>query len=595
MHSPPLSNTGEEEEQEMNSAATAAASVAQNTNTITKETTTPPWTTQTGQSTTQSPNNIAQQHSIIELNNNSKVQSSTTKVSFYSVSERAPPLSNTDSGMSGSKSDDSTRVLKLSDEVKKVKPLNLQQTKEKTIQNVLKQGKVLKSSSDPDDSELEKVNDVHLSYHSSAPSTPSGRYRSRMPSLSQYKDSELFQPAKSLMEIATSKPEPGYSSPRSQPLSFHSPNQSMDYSPFHRFGTPEPLYRDATPTRDGRWSGYSTPVAPSTPVQNSIATFEDEEQDANTVTSTAQVARTILMLSSPTRPPPRSLNQAYMDAHSGNLTHAPINEWTAPYSPSTSSPLVQFQTNASSLTPSPDQTPSMISQSGSSFIDESRAIQKGSPHYAPKSTKLPPYTNLYEPSSPSPLSTALFPSSLSNDHLDRIKPHSRSSSPTLKRAVRFAASLTNATESSKMPVDVLREKTSGSHYRPDYNGTVSNVYPGPQPGYEDNSYGPALPLGDDYHSGYININGRSKTPPPITSSYPHYGSPPISMRHHGMRTPPSSGGKDLNIEYSMGGSIPRKRRNSGPLEASDLPTMFRHVTSSSPNLPSTNIGTTYRR
>ncbi|KAG0019997.1 hypothetical protein BGZ80_004942, partial [Entomortierella chlamydospora] len=447
-----------------------------------------------------------------------------------------------------------------------------------------------KSLSDLIGMEPDRESDIEVPARPSAPSTPTIRYRPRMPSLSQYKDSELFQPAKSLMEIATSKPEPGYVSPHTQSLPYF---QSGDQSPYHRYGTPEPLYRDSTPVRDGRWSGYSTPVAPSTPVQNTIATFEDEESEGNNAPSAAQAARTILMLSSPTRPPPRTLNQNYIfEMHSGNPTHLPISEWTAPYSPMTSSPLVQFQTNASS-TPSPDRTPNMTDQSGPSYIDEDRDMSSSNQRaslYNPKPQKQP-YSSLYgmghEPSSPSPLSTALFPSSI--DHLDKVKSHSRSSSPTLKRAVRFAAAATSASESSKMAINSIKDKISSLSGPTDYSANgADNIYPG----YDDKKE--FSPSPDEYHPSYINnINGRASTPPPLSSSYSGHFGAPSSM--HGMRTPPPSGGKDLSLDYSIEASIPRKRRNSGPIGATDLPTMFRHGASPSPNPSSTNPRSMSRR
>ncbi|KAF9208635.1 hypothetical protein BGZ49_008203 [Haplosporangium sp. Z 27] len=622
MHSPPLSNSLEEEDFEMNSAATAT----QKSDAVSQQKTLAP----------PSATKKAEAHYSIDTASSSHIP--ITAVLHPTLATAVFESRSTKDGL---KKDD-------------VSKLHQQQYKEKTIEHVLKQGRILKVSrrlrtrleyailkirrgwskytlqevesliqpacsprvtvkqiqrsisrqSSPRPSEWRKKaytqepdqeNDVEMSNRSSAPSTPTTRYRSRMPSLSQYKDSELFQPAKSLMEIATSKPEPGYVSPHSHPLPFHPQShfQTGDQSPYQRYGTPEPLYRDATPTRDGRWSGYSTPTAPSTPAQSTIASFENEEPAESNAPSAAQAARTILMLSSPTRPPPRALNQNYIvEMHSGHPTHSPIGEWTAPYSPSTSSPLVQFQTNASS-TPSPDRTPDMADRSDSSYMDEDRSTssnQKGSSLFNPRPQKQL-YSNLYgmghEPSSPSPLSTALFPSS--NDHLERVKSHSRSSSPTLKRAVRFAAAATSASESSKMSNDNIKEKTSG---RGEYANTADNVYSG----YEDKKefspslYVPGSPQRDEYHSSYINnINGRASTPPPLTSSYSgHYEASSVTpMGSHGMRTPPPSGGKDLSLDYSIQASVPRKRRNSGPIGVDDLPTMFRHGTS--PNPASANM------
>ncbi|KAG0376035.1 hypothetical protein BGX24_008379 [Mortierella sp. AD032] len=198
---------------------------------------------------------------------------------------------------------------------------------------------------------------------------PLERFRSRMPSLSQFKDSELFLPAKSLMEIAASKPEPGYLSPflGSQSSPYMSQSASAHNSPHSsRYGTPEPLYRDTTPVRDtssrANWSGYSSPARDEP--------MEEDEQGESGVPSEAQVARTILMLSSPTRPAPRPLNQNYtVEMHSGSPTHSPLGDWTAPYSPMTSSPLAQFQT-MDSASPSPDRTPTMSALSTPSHLTD---------------------------------------------------------------------------------------------------------------------------------------------------------------------------------------------------------------------------------
>ncbi|OAQ33727.1 hypothetical protein K457DRAFT_134078, partial [Linnemannia elongata AG-77] len=69
------------------------------------------------------------------------------------------------------------------------------------------------------------------------------------------------------MEIATSKPEPGYLSPYlgAQSSPYMNQSASAHTSPrSSRYGTPEPLYRDMTPVRDTpvreTWSGYSSPA-----------------------------------------------------------------------------------------------------------------------------------------------------------------------------------------------------------------------------------------------------------------------------------------------------------------------------------------------
>ncbi|GJJ79062.1 hypothetical protein EMPS_11421 [Entomortierella parvispora] len=406
-----------------------------------------------------------------------------------------------------------------------------------------------RSSSDPAQVEMdESMDQVYATY------------RARLPSFSQYKDSELFLPAKSLMEIATSKPEPGYVSPYQR-----SPNiQATQYLPgdhsahSSRHATPEPLYRDATPGREaaqspGRWSTYSSPVTPS------AATFEEEEQSEGGVPSAAQAARTILMLSSPTRPPPRTLNQNYIfDMHAGSPTTSPFGgEWTAPYSPITSSPLVQFQTNASS-SPSPDRSPSHTHHSsveaerGSSYTTTPR----GSPYPGGSGSRVlkQSYSSLYgtghEPASPSPLSTSLFPSSHESQ-----KSHSRSSSPTLKRAARFAAAAT------------LDSKES----RTDYNSTVDQVYPEWQQARDDRQ-DPSMELlypsssSSSTSAHYQSQNYGTRTPPHQTASSPggvYTQQQQQQQQHsHGMRTPPPSGGKELGHAHY---STSMRRRDSGML------------------------------
>jgi len=382
-------------------------------------------------------------------------------------------------------------------------------------------------------------------------------YRARLPSFSQYKDSELFLPAKSLMEIATSKPEPGYVSPYQR-----SPNlQATQYLPpgdhsaqSSRHATPEPLYRDATPSKEavqspGRWSTYSSPSTPS------AATYEEEEQSENSAPSAAQAARTILMLSSPARSSPRTLNQSYIfDMHAGSPTTSPLGgEWTAPYSPMTSSPLVQFQTNASS-SPSPDRSPSHTHQSS---VEAERGTSnattpRGSPYPSGGGSRAvkQSYSSLYgtghEPASPSPLSTSLFPSSHESQ-----KSLSRSSSPTLKRAARFAAEAT------------LDSKAN----RTDYNSTADQVYPEWQQARDDKqdpSMDAPYPSSSSSTSAHFsNQNYGARTPPHQTTSSPssysqqHRQQPQLS---HGMRTPPLSGGKELgHAHYSAG----VRRRDSG--------------------------------
>ncbi|KAF9550812.1 hypothetical protein EC957_011359 [Mortierella hygrophila] len=459
---------------------------------------------------------------------------------------------------------------------------------------------------------------------SSSSSSPPERFRSRMPSLSQFKDSELFLPAKSLMEIATSKPEPGYLSPylgaQSSPYMSHS--ASAHNSPHSsRYGTPEPLYRDMTPIREN-WSGYSSPAR--------VEPMDEDEQDENGAPSDTQAARTILMLSSPTRPAPRTLNQNYItEMHSGSPSHSPLGEWTAPYSPMTSSPLVQFQT-MDSTTPSPDRTPSVSSTSTPSHLTDrerggspssssvSSSHQRGSSNPSFRLQKQT-YANLYEPSSPSPLSSALFPSSssTSSDHLDRFKTNSRSSSPTLKRAVRFAAEATQGSlDPSGLSVERIKDKITGLTGRGEYNSTADMIYPGSQPGHDDKKeYSPAPSYAQPAYGetfSHHHQHQRDITPPPppqpmltaatSSSNLSHQG-PGVAYNYnhsgqHGMRTPPPSGGKDMDMsQYSaLGGAqassrSTRMRRDSGMAQAGktdDLTTLLRRGAPSSSTPSSTS-------
>ncbi|KAF9905129.1 hypothetical protein EC991_002015 [Linnemannia zychae] len=371
---------------------------------------------------------------------------------------------------------------------------------------------------------------------------PSDRFRSRMPSLSQFKDSELFLPAKSLMEIAASKPEPGYLSPYlgAQSSPYMQQSASAHNSPHSsRYGTPEPLYRDMTPVRDtssrANWSGYSSP-ARDEPMD------QDEQADSG-VPSEAQVAQTILMLSSPTRPAPRTLSQNYIvEMHSGSPTHSPLGEWTAPYSPMTSSPLVQFQT-MDSATPSPDRTPAV--------------------------------------------STLSTPAHMMDKERD---------------------------SSSGLSVERIKDKISGLSGRGEYNSTADMIYPGSQPGHDDKKeYSPAPSYASPaYGDGFAyHQHQRDITPPPqqhqqSTSSSSSLSAPGLpynsnSTGHHsgrhGMRTPPPSGGKDMDMsQYSSLGaqgssSTMRMRRDSGMAQTGktdDLTTLLRRSGPASSSTSSTS-------
>ena len=128
----------------------------------------------------------------------------------------------------------------------------------------------------------------------------------------------------------------------------------------------------------------------------------------------------------------------------------------------------------------------------------------------------PNYSNLYgmghEPSSPSPLSSSLFPPS--HESLDRLKTHSRSSSPTLKRAVRFAAAATRDSE-SKLNAQQMRDKQSGRTGQTGYNGNMEMAYSGSQPAYDDKKEYPPSPFASSstpMARGYAE-NGEGPYPP----------------------------------------------------------------------------------
>ncbi|KAF9146502.1 hypothetical protein BGX30_014567 [Mortierella sp. GBA39] len=421
---------------------------------------------------------------------------------------------------------------------------------------------------------------------SSSSSSPSERFRSRMPSLSQFKDSELFLPAKSLMEIATSKPEPGYLSPYlgAQSSPYMSQSASAHNSPHSsRYGTPEPLYRDMTPVREN-WSGYSSPAR--------VEPMDEDEQDDNGAPSDTQAARTILMLSSPTRPAPRTLNQNYItEMHSGSPSHSPLGEWTAPYSPMTSSPLVHFQT-MDSTTPSPDRTPTVSSTSTPSHL-----------------------TDRERGASPSSSSVSSSHQRGSSNPSFRLPKQTRSSSPTLKRAVRFAAEATQGSlDPSGLSVERIKDKITGLTGRGEYNSTADMIYPGSQPGQDDKKeYSPApnyAPPAYGETFSHHHQHQRDITPPPppqpmlaaaTSSSNLSLQGPGVAYNYnhsgqHGMRTPPPSGGKDMDMsQYStLGGAqagsrSTRMRRDSGMAQAGktdDLTTLLRRGAPSSSSTPS---------
>ncbi|KAG0349300.1 hypothetical protein BG004_008038 [Podila humilis] len=478
---------------------------------------------------------------------------------------------------------------------------------------------------DPQDETRDTIMELAQATSSTSKHTsPTRQYRSR-PSFSQFKDSELFLPAKSLMDIATSSPtfqeaQASHSYSHNLPSSPGGPGVGAGagaQSPYG-YGSPAPLYRESTPSgRDSpRWASHSSPPAPTAP--SVMETTEDEQDEVGGVPSAAQAARTILMLSSPTRPPPRTLQQNYIVEMNQSPTHSPIIEWSGPsYSPMVSSPLVHFQTAASSGTPSPDrrESPQMTNSDASSMITESMVSEEestGSPSWTtsqvqaqsqsqsqtPQQSHLKPSfgglygsSNRYEPSSPSPLSVSLLPSS-SNATLHDESP-SRSASPTLKRAAKFAAAATMASTEAKLSADKAAQQQQQQqhhhhHHHPHHhhhhhhrhhhhqqqeqegNTTLEIVVPGSQPGMEyvsqqSQQYTPQheqqqqqqqqQQLEEDLQQRTYHQHGgdvRAITPPPRASP------------NHGMQTPPPSVGTEIDpMRYGSGGKgVINRRRNS---------------------------------
>lgn len=385
---------------------------------------------------------------------------------------------------------------------------------------------------------------------SSRQSSPTRQYRSR-PSFSQFKDSELFLPAKSLMDIATSSPT--FQEANASPLYSHQPPGAT--SPYG-YGSPGPLYRESTPRDSPRgWSTYSSPATPVSSVMETNT--HDEEPDE--APSATQAARTILMLSSPTRPPPRTLHQGYIVEMNSSPTHSPITEWSGPYSPMVSSPLVHFQRAAS--TPSPDrrESPQMGHSDNSSQIAETVSNPSSSRTPQPKTFAGLYGTNRYEPSSPSPLSASLFPSHESP---------SRSASPTMKRAAKFAAAATLASQESKLAEKAFMQ--GGEH-----NTTSEIVVPGSQPGM-DYQLPQQLPQQQTQMYGGPKEESSSRvTPPPRPETF------------HGMRTPPPSVGTEIDMSHYAGhGGKMLTRRNSGLAGDTDLSALYlRRNTNNAPRPP----------
>ncbi|KAF9929676.1 hypothetical protein FBU30_001306 [Linnemannia zychae] len=284
---------------------------------------------------------------------------------------------------------------------------------------------------------------VYTPDHQTSP-TEGRRYRSRL-SFSQFKDSELFLPAKSLMDIATSSP---MHSPQLNVTGGFSifPNQYGIQSPLGSPGTP--LYQDSTQVSN--WSSFSQPTSP---IISSFATFkaitgvtspilydDDESKDnGSEAPSETQAAKTILLLaSSPTRPPPRTLDQAYLNRQATTApasikspTASPglrpiesgsslgsssgLMSGTAAYSPMTSSPLVHFQTTAAS-TPSPDKSPTLADsnpfltrRAESGIKSRSDSLLTSDLGKQGSNGPLSASTTKRGPTSPSPLSTSSLP------------------------------------------------------------------------------------------------------------------------------------------------------------------------------------------
>ncbi|KAK5827285.1 hypothetical protein F5H01DRAFT_331132 [Linnemannia elongata] len=399
-------------------------------------------------------------------------------------------------------------------------------------------------------------------------------YRSR-PSFSQFKDSELFLPAKSLMDIATSSPA---QSPRLNSGSGFStfPNQYGIQSPYGSPGSP--LYRDSTPVSN--WSSLSQPTSPvvtssstmlSTAAVASLVQQYGEEikDDGSEAPSETQAARTILLLaSSPTRPPPRTLDQGYLNRQASAaasavsvrsptaspvLKHAELTtslsslpgltSGLTSYSPMTSSPLVQFQTTAAS-TPSPDRSPTLADDSpflvkrggtkggSNSSLASDTGKQGSSGFLSASATK-------HEPTLPSPLSSTSLPI--------------LASSPTVTQET-----------------------------------TVRAITPPPAKDDDVNSLAPGEILSTVPPTSTVTTRSKSAVPPRTPS--PRRRSQ--ADETHGVRTPPPSGGNEgMSLRHynnivtgaaavapvsggSIAQSIAARRRNSGLTGGSGMDMVF---------------------
>ncbi|KAF9112457.1 hypothetical protein BGX27_003379 [Mortierella sp. AM989] len=244
------------------------------------------------------------------------------------------------------------------------------------------------------------------------------RYRPSRPSFSQFKDSELFLPAKSLMNIATSAPSASPSPPLRQHHSYtHQSYSHHAYSQQQRqqqqepqrqqqqreaqanfeFGPAEPLYHESAPSASS-WSSYFTPPSPATESSAKMAmqgshmderkTQHERDDEAEGPPDT-QAARTILLLaSSPTRPPSRTLSNSSLGSNSqqDQIGEPPSNAAVAaiiatasssamPYSPVASSPLVQSQVLASTSSSSPTPSGSPVINDDNPFLVKKGTIK----------------------------------------------------------------------------------------------------------------------------------------------------------------------------------------------------------------------------
>ncbi|KAH7057569.1 hypothetical protein BKA57DRAFT_131452 [Linnemannia elongata] len=355
-------------------------------------------------------------------------------------------------------------------------------------------------------------------------------YRSR-PSFSQFKDSELFLPAKSLMDIATSSPA---QSPRLNSGSGFStfPNQYGIQSPYGSPGSP--LYRDSTPVSN--WSSLSQPTSPvvtssstmlSTAAVASLVQKYGEEikDDGSEAPSETQAARTILLLaSSPTRPPPRTLDQGYLNRQASAAASA-------------------VSTTAAS-TPSPDRSPTLADDSpflvkrggtkgGSNSSLASDSGKQGSSGFLSASA------TKHEPTSPSPLSSTSLPI--------------LASSPTVTQET-----------------------------------TVRAITPPPAKDDDVNSLAPGEISSTVPPTSTVTTRSKSAVPPRTPS--PRRRSQ--ADETHGVRTPPPSGGNEgMSLRHynniatgaaavapvsggSIAQSIAARRRNSGLTGGSGMDMVF---------------------